>query len=192
MRQGATNNAEGPRERLIAAAARVIYAEGLAGTTLARVAKAARVPLGNVYYWFRKKDALAQAVVDARVGELTALMAEAGRKTHPAERLATLLRRFSEGRAEVARLGCPYGTLAQELEKRDDRLSPHARRMFEVQRAWMGEQFRELGARDPDALALELIAGMQGAALLAHALHDPGILEARLAALARWVRTLAS
>ena len=88
----------------------------------------------------------------------------------------------------MARLGCPYGTLAQELEKRDDALARSARRIFAVQGKWMTRQCREAGATDPDALALELLAGMQGAALLAHALRDPRVLKARLDALVRWVR----
>ena len=178
----------GTRERLVAAAASVIHAEGYSGTTLAQVAQAAAVPLGNVYYWFRTKDALGEAVVTARVEQLTALMYEAGRKARPQDRLAALLGRFSESCAEMARLGCPYGTLAQELEKRDDALARSARRIFAVQRKWMTRQFREAGATNPDALALELLAGMQGAALLAHALRDPRVLKARLDALVRWVR----
>ena len=183
---------QGTRERLVAAAAAAIHAEGYAGTTLSRVARAAEVPLGNVYYWFRTKDALAEAVIQARVDELNALMDEAGRKSRPQDRLAALLIRFAAGSAEMARLGCPYGTLAQELEKRDDKLARRARRIFAVQREWMTRQFQELGAPDPDALALELLAGMQGAALLAHALRDPKVLESRLGALVRWVRTIFS
>lgn len=185
-------SARGTRERLIAAAAAVIHAEGYAGTTLARVAQAAEVPLGNVYYWFRTKDELAGAVVEARVEQVTALMDEAGRKAEPRERLAALLLGFAANCAEMARLGCPYGSLAQELEKHDDALARSAKRIFAVQREWMARQFRAAGAARPDALALELLAGMQGAALVAHALRDPAILEARLGALIRWVRSTAN
>jgi hypothetical protein len=39
----------GKRERLIAAAAQMIYQQGLEKTTLADIAAAAEVPLGNVY-----------------------------------------------------------------------------------------------------------------------------------------------
>lgn len=187
-----SSGALGTRERLVAAAAAVIHAEGYAGTTLARVAQAAEVPLGNVYYWFRTKDALAEAVVDARVEEVASLLNDAERTTDPRERLAALLLGFASNCAEMARLGCPYGTLAQELEKHDDALARSAKRIFAVQRKWMARQFREAGAGRPDALAVELLAGMQGAALLAHALREPAILEARLAALVRWVRSTAN
>ena len=186
-----TASAQPIRGRLVAAAAAVIHAEGYSGTTLARVAQAAEVPLGNVYYWFRTKDALAEAVVEARVQELVALMDASGRKAAPLERVAALLHGFAANCVQMARLGCPYGTLAQELEKHDDALARSATRIFAVQRTWMARQFREAGAPHPDALALELLAGMQGAALLAHALRDPGILKSRLAALVRRVRSTA-
>ena len=183
-------NEQGTRERLIAAAAAVVHAEGYSGTTLARVAKVAEVPLGNLYYWFRTKDALAEAVIDTRVEELEALLDDAGCAARPQDRLVALLVRFAETCAEMTRLGCPYGTLAQELEKRDDRLARRAERIFAVQRKWMTRQFRAMGASRPDALALELLAGMQGAALVAHALRDSRILKSRLDALVLWVRSL--
>ena len=45
----------GKRERLIAAAAQRIYEQGVEKTTLADIAAAAGVPLGNVYYYFKTK-----------------------------------------------------------------------------------------------------------------------------------------
>ena len=52
-------NAAGPqaktgnkRERLMAAACRLFYEQGVERTTLADIAAAADVPLGNVYYYF--------------------------------------------------------------------------------------------------------------------------------------------
>ena len=48
----------GKRGRLVAAAREVMYANGVNGTSLADIAAAAGVPLGNVYYYFRTKEAL--------------------------------------------------------------------------------------------------------------------------------------
>jgi AcrR family transcriptional regulator len=67
-----TDSAEAPersgrrqdkRERLIAAACQVMYAQGVEKTTLADIAAAAGIPLGNVYYYFKTKDHLLQAVI---------------------------------------------------------------------------------------------------------------------------------
>jgi AcrR family transcriptional regulator len=40
----------GKRERLVAAASELIYRRGVARTTLADIAQAADVPVGNVYF----------------------------------------------------------------------------------------------------------------------------------------------
>ena len=54
------------RDRLIEAAKAKFYQQGVTRTTLADIAQQAQVPLGNVYYHFRTKGALVQAVVQAR------------------------------------------------------------------------------------------------------------------------------
>src|SRR5712672_903890 len=61
------------RDRLIEAAKTLFYQQGVTGTTLANIAERAKVPLGNVYYHFRTKDALIEAVVQAHVQELQSL-----------------------------------------------------------------------------------------------------------------------
>ena len=53
----------GKRERLIAAAVELVYRQGVARTTLADIAQAADVPVGNVYYYFKTKDDIIAAVV---------------------------------------------------------------------------------------------------------------------------------
>ncbi len=42
-----------------------MYRQGATATTLADIAQAADVPLGNVYYYFKTKDDLIRAVVQA-------------------------------------------------------------------------------------------------------------------------------
>ena len=46
------------RDRLVQAALTVTYQQGFQATTLADIAQFAEVPLGNVYYYFRTKEAL--------------------------------------------------------------------------------------------------------------------------------------
>ncbi len=50
------------REALAEAALELFYRRGVANTSLADIAGAARVPTGNVYYHFCTKDALVEAV----------------------------------------------------------------------------------------------------------------------------------
>ena len=63
------------RERLIAAARQTVYEQGIEKTTLADIAAAAGIPLGNVYYYFKTKNDLVQAVVEAHLNEARGMLA---------------------------------------------------------------------------------------------------------------------
>ena len=120
--QPGTKGAQGgKRERLIAAAAETIYAAGVEKTTLADIAAAAGIPLGNVYYYFKTKDALVQAVVEAHQAEARAMLAAIDHAyPGPRERLKALFGALAQQSDLIARYGCPHGSLCQELGKRAD------------------------------------------------------------------------
>ena len=61
----------GKRERLVAAAARVLHEQGVEKTTLADIAQAAEIPVGNVYYYFKTKDQLIEAAIGAHAQHRT-------------------------------------------------------------------------------------------------------------------------
>lgn len=65
----------GKRERLATAAAQVLHAQGVAQTTLADIAQAAEVPVGNVYYYFKTKDDLVEAAIGAQAENLRGMIA---------------------------------------------------------------------------------------------------------------------
>jgi TetR/AcrR family transcriptional repressor of nem operon len=54
----------------------------------------------------------------------------------------------------------------------------------------METQFRELGRRDKRGLAFELLARIQGAAVLAQAFRDPDILVRQTRLTDRWIDSL--
>ena len=54
------------RSRLIQAATKTTHRHGFNLTTLADIAKEAKIPLGNVYYYFKTKDELGDAIVEHR------------------------------------------------------------------------------------------------------------------------------
>src|SRR5689334_19193710 len=82
----------GKRERLIAAACDLFYRQGIAGTTLAHIAEAAEVPLGNMYYYFKTKDEIVAAVVEARTEEIRSATAAVQRRHgSPKARLKALV-----------------------------------------------------------------------------------------------------
>jgi TetR/AcrR family transcriptional regulator, transcriptional repressor for nem operon len=178
------------RERLIAAAGETIYSGGVEKTTLADIAAAAGVPLGNVYYYFKTKNALVEAVIEAHLAETRAMLAAID-DAHPAprERLKALFGVLAGQPDLVARYGCPHGSLCLELDKRAD--GPGlAAELMRVPLDWTERQFRAMGRPDARDLAVQVIARYQGTALLTSTLRDPELMAAEGRRVAHWIDTL--
>jgi TetR/AcrR family transcriptional repressor of nem operon len=180
----------GKRERLVAAAGDLLHRQGVQATKLAEIADAAAVPPGNVYYYFKTKDDLVRAVIDARSGEFAAMVGSLERLASPAERLKALARSWSDMRDLIARYGCPLGTLTSELGKNEDGLDRDAAKPLSLLLDWAEGQFREMSQPDARELAVTLLAGVQGASLLANAFRDPGIMSSQVRHLEQWIDSL--
>jgi AcrR family transcriptional regulator len=181
----------GKRERLVASAGDLAHRHGVLGITLAQVAEAAEVPPGNVYYYFKTKDDLLRAVVEARIAEVRAMLEVFEAQSGPAARLKALAGRWDEMRDLVARYGCPLGTLCVELAGREDGLDREAAQLMSLILDWAESQFREMNVDNPRGCAVNLFAGVQGGALLANTFQDPGLLTDHVRHLEEWVDSLA-
>ena len=181
----------GKRERLVAAATQLLHQRGIERTTLADIAKAADVPAGNVYYYFKTKDEVIAAVVEAHARQVrTALALIDAQHRSPKGRLKAFVREFTAQSEIVAEYGCPLGSLCSELGKR---AGPPAFAQAELMRLpveWAEEQFRSLGRRDAHDLALDLLAAYEGSALLANTMRDPSVLSRAAQRLNRWIDSL--
>ena len=187
---GAQRAQGGKRERLIEAAAATIYTAGVEKTTLADIAAAAGIPLGNVYYYFKTKDALVQAVVEAHLAEASAMLAAID-DAHdtPRERLKALFGALAQQSDLIARYGCPHGSLCQELAKRADG-APAAAELMREPVEWAQRQFAAMGRPDARDLAIQVLARYQGTALLTSAYREPALMEAEARRVAQWIDTL--
>src|SRR5690349_5250860 len=88
----------GKRERLVTAAGDLLHRQGVAATTLAHVAASADVPPGNVYYYFKTKDDLVRAVIEARSEQVRALLGTLQSRRSPGARLKALAHQWVEMR----------------------------------------------------------------------------------------------
>src|SRR5438067_13558504 len=111
------------RARLLQAAEKTTYRYGFGNTAIADIAKEARVPLGNVYYYFKTKDEIGNAIIDLRIERLGKLLQELDQLGSPKERLCGFVQVKIKNREQLARLGCPVGTLCSELHKRGGRVA---------------------------------------------------------------------
>ncbi|WP_261958411.1 TetR/AcrR family transcriptional regulator [Streptomyces nigrescens] len=175
----------------MAAAAQVVHQQGAERTTIADIARAADVQVGNVYYYFKTKDELVAAALSEHTRQLETITGELGRLPDPRERLKALVRGWVGQRDLAARYGCPTGTLATELDKRaEGGLDREAGKVIRLLLDWVAAQFREMDLPDPDGLALTLVGGYQGMSLLTNALRDPQIMVKEGDRLLAWLDTL--
>jgi TetR/AcrR family transcriptional regulator, transcriptional repressor for nem operon len=180
----------GKRERLIGGALQALHAQGVESTTLADIAALADVPVGNVYYYFKTKDELVEAVIAAHAEEIETRLAALEHHRTPKARLKAFVRMLTEQRELAARYGCPQGSLCSELDKRDDELSRSCAQLIRRPIEWAEQQFREMGRRDARELAVALIASYQGISLLTNTFREPDLMAREGRRLERWIDSL--
>ncbi len=178
------------RERLADAALDLAYRRGFERASIADIAEHAGVASGSVYYYFKTKDDVGRAVVE-RLADRYFSATETWRELpQPEDRLAAFLALYLDDVDNIRAFGCPLGSVAAELGKHSPALAVAAGEVFTALIDWAAGEFEELGfsAGAARARATHLIAVIQGAASLSHALDDPEPLEREAAHLERWIR----
>jgi TetR/AcrR family transcriptional regulator, transcriptional repressor for nem operon len=179
------------RQRLVEGAREVIHQQGVEKTTIADIAEAADVPLGNVYYYFKTKDELVSAAIESHARDVRALLESLESGRSPQARLKALVRELTAQSELAARYGCPLGSLCSELDKRTDGLDSTCAQLLELPIDWAEIQFRLMGRRDARDLAVALMASYQGIALLTNTFRDPGLMARESRRLGRWIDSMA-
>src|SRR5881296_2080452 len=161
------------RTRLIETAMKLAYRNGFRETSLADIAEAAHVPVGNVYYYFKTKEELGEAVVERRLAQFREFREEIDRLSSPKERLFAFVESIHGNREQLARGGCPLGGLCSELHKEGGALAKKSTALFTEPLSWLEDQFRAAGHRkDSRQLAVHLFSVFQGISVVAFSSHD--------------------
>ena len=136
------------RERIVAAAAELIFERGVAETTLEDIRAAAGVSGSQVYHYFEDKQALVRAVIDHQTDAV--LDTQGPHLDH----LDTLpgLRAWRDllvehQRSLECRGGCPIGTLGAEVAEIDDAARMAVARGFGRWEARIRDGLRAMHAR---------------------------------------------
>jgi AcrR family transcriptional regulator len=192
-----TRKGQATRDRIIAAAADLMYRHGVAGTSTPAVRDAAGVSSSQIYHYFSDKEDLTRAVIafqgQAILSVQEPLLAELDS--------IQALRAWRDVVVEAARQGsgaggCPLGSLSSELADEN----PWAQTLVASNfTAWsdairggllrMIERGVLRGDTDADRLSLALLAALQGGLLLAQAQRSTEALEAALDALIDQIRS---
>ena len=186
------------RERIVTAAAELVFADGVAATSIEDVKEAAGVSSSQLYHYFADKQALIHAVIahqsDAVIDAQEPLLAKL-------DSLDALRAWRDQAVAIQRRLqckgGCPIGALAGELAEVDAEARADIAAGFARWEDAIGEGIRAMHERgelpaevDPDRLALALLAAHQGGLVLTQVRRDPAPLEAALDAMIEHVAEL--
>jgi AcrR family transcriptional regulator len=175
------------RERLLAAAHELFYAEGVQTVGIDRVIERAGVAKASLYNVFGSKEELIRAYLEERhVGTLRALGEAVARHSDPRARLLAVFDAQAELFAQPGFRGCAFASACAE--------APAGGLIQEAATSYR-EEIRELlvalseaaGARDPAALGGQLQIVYDGAALSARMDRDPAIATAARAAAASLV-----
>lgn len=177
------------RERIVDAAAELLFKQGMVATTLDEVKAAASVSSSQLYHYFDGKGDLLQAVVVRHTENVVAGQEPLLRGLQSLDGLrdwavlvVDLFHSFDY------RGGCPIGSLGSEVAEYDEpareAISASLERWEEALCAGI-TQLKEsgelAGTADPEALAVVLIVALQGGLLLGKIHRSPRPLEVALA-----------
>jgi AcrR family transcriptional regulator len=170
---------EAKREALVQAAAELFWTRGYEAASLADIAAASGVPLGNVYYYFKTKADLAQAVADLFVHQTETLIEEVSAESpEPRQRLKLLVARLQSSQQSRVRHGCPIFSATRDFRPTMAEQSARAAESFSLLTGFVATELGRAGLRPAIALsrARAVIADWQGSIALAHALGEPPVL----------------
>lgn len=154
------------RIRIVDAAARLFYAQGVRAVSVDAVAEKAGVTKRTLYYHFKSKDDLIAAYLDARDQPNLALFAQwfdAAKGPLPA-RIETLFQHLAKAAAHPKWKGCGFLRTAAELTATPGHpaMKTSARHKTNVE-TWLAKVLAENGIKDAASLARQIMILMDGA-----------------------------
>src|SRR5579862_2777330 len=188
------------RERIVGAAAGLVYERGVARTSLDDVIERAGVSKSQLYLYFDDRSALLREVVPHNL----ALVLAAQEQHLVALDSWRAIRAWLDGLVELqvavdARGGCPVGSLVGQLAETDEAARIALADSFARWQEPLREGLDLMQARgklvhsaDPDKLATATMASIQGGLLLTQARRDPGQLAIALDAAYAYLRAHAT
>jgi AcrR family transcriptional regulator len=172
-----------PRERLLVAADRLFYEEGVCSVGVDRILKEAGTARASLYTTYGSKDELVREYLQGRSTGWQATVADVlpARWSTPRDRILGIFTMLTEWFAAPGYHGCPFINASAEAatgQAVDEVRDNH--------RAWVRALFTglasEAGVADPDALSAQLVVLYDGAMVGAQLDHSPAPGQAAQAA----------
>ena len=198
---GLTRKGRATRDRIVRAAADLIFEHGAGTVGMLDVRHAAGVSGSQLSHYFGDKESLVRAVIALQADEVV--------RAHRMPELDRLdsfaaLERWAE--INIERLkhnecqgGCSFGSLAGQLAESGQSFRADLARGFDRWEELLREGLALMRDRgdlrpdaDPERLTFALVAALQGGMLLAQTARDPTPLEVALSSVLEYVRSYAA
>src|SRR3954451_22544943 len=151
----------GARDRLVAAAERLVYAEGIHAVGVDRLCAEAEVSKRSLYQHFSGKDEVVIAMLQAQAVKSAALFVDDGRS--PRERILAVFDGLDQEADSPDFRGCQFLGAATELKDLDHPAVRVARKQKVALTEYFAGALRAGGVPDADWLALQLTLIFDGA-----------------------------
>ena len=184
------------RDRIVQAAMELFWRKGYGSTSIADILETAKVNSGSLYYFFKGKQELLVAVLEAYRDGIGPMLLEPawGAIEDPIDKVFALLGAYRQALVDTDYFyGCPIGSLALELHEPD----PQVRELMAVNFAnWTGavkENLDRAGLAertDTQGLAELVLTVMEGAVMQTRTYRDIGHYDRAVEQLRNYLRCL--
>jgi TetR/AcrR family transcriptional regulator, transcriptional repressor for nem operon len=183
-----TSRGAATRDRIVHAAADLMYVKGVNATTLDDVREASGTSKSQLYRHFTDKEALVRAVIALRGQQV--IERETGRLGR-LNSFSGLVRwrnaLIAANALQNGAYGCALGSMANELADHDEQARAMLAELFRTWEELIAAGLRRMqdkgtlkSGADPGQLAIALMAALQGGYLLANTAHDTKPMEISL------------
>ncbi|MFB4302427.1 TetR/AcrR family transcriptional regulator [Actinomadura sp. NTSP31] len=149
------------RDRLLDAAARLFYQEGV-GVGVETLCRTAGVSKRSMYQLFDSKDEVVAASLERIAPVYQAFLQPADAVRSPRARILHVFERLEEAAAAPDFRGCPFLAAAVEVKSPEHPASQVARRCKDELTAFFQREAEHAGAEDPGLLARQLTVVFDG------------------------------
>ena len=163
-------------ERILAAADRLFYEQGIRSVGVDTIAAEAGVSKRTLYNYYPTKDELIAAYLTARFKHMEASDAPAR------EQILAYFDRLERLMSQGGFRGCPYVNAVAEISDRKHAATSIAVRFKEERVKWYERLLERMGVADPRALAVQLQILVEGAIASALVRDDPSYARSARAA----------
>lgn len=183
-----TAKGQATRERIVAAAAQLMFEGGVASTSWEDVQKAAGVSASQLYHYFGDKQRLVRAVIAHQTQAVLGNQQPFLGSLDSLDALRAWRDLLVEGQRQThCKGGCPLGSLTGELFEAFPECREDLKSGFDQWEASIRDGLRAMHRRgdlrrnaDPDRLATALLAALQGGLILSKVHRNPSSLESAL------------